>query len=130
MKRLTDDNHSIKTRTLNRNIMIIDHKKIEPVVIDGFKGGKGPMESRNYYDGQVRINMATLHPGDYAGYHKHEGTCEVIYVVSGTLTFTYDGQEETCSAGQVHYCPEGHYHGFANKSDEDATFLCVVPAMK
>lgn len=53
-----------------------------------------------------------------------------FYVVSGTLTFTYDDKEEPCSAGQVHYCPEGHYHAFANKTNEDATFLCVVPAVK
>ncbi len=109
--------------------MVIDYDKIEPVVTEGFKGGKGPMTSRPFFDGNTKINLSSLAPGASAGYHKHAGTLEVMYVVSGELTFDIDGQKEVCRAGQAHYCPEGHGHAFVNSGDGEAVFLCVVPTV-
>ena len=54
---------------------------------------------------------------------------EVIYVLSGELTFCYDGQEEVCRVGQAHYCPEGHAHAFENRTDHDALYLAIVPTL-
>ena len=34
--------------------MIIDFDKIKEAHIDGFKGGKGPLDTRNYVDEKVR----------------------------------------------------------------------------
>ena len=32
------------------------------------------------------------------------------------------------SAGDFHYCPEGHEHSFINDGDSDLVFIAVVPA--
>ena len=51
-------------------------------------------------------------------------------MLSGELTFCYDGKEEVCRVGQVHYCPEGHTHSFENRTDHDALYFAVVPSFK
>ena len=50
-----------------------------------------------------------------------------MYILKGTITFTFDGKTETASAGDVHYCPSGHTHCAENKTSEDAEFFAIVP---
>ncbi len=107
--------------------MIIDFGKIAEDSVIGFKGGKGELLSRNYVDGKCKIMMSCLKPGASSGLHTHEGNCEIVYVISGTATFHYDGAVETAEAGQVHYCPEGHSHFMENNTDEDLRYLAIVP---
>lgn len=109
--------------------MIIDFEKIAEAHTEGFKGGEGKLDTRNYVDDRARIMYSTLRPGARSGEHRHEGTFEVIYVLSGELTFCYDGQEEVCRVGQAHYCPEGHTHAFENRTDHDALYLAIVPTL-
>ena len=97
--------------------MIIDFEKIAEAHIEGFKGGEGKLDTRNYVDDRARIMYSTLRPGARAGEHRHEGT------------FCYDGQEEVCRVGQAHYCPEGHAHAFENRTDHDALYLAIVPTL-
>ena len=59
---------------------------------------------------------------------RHEGNCEMIYVLEGSGKMLYDGGEERLSAGDFHYCPEGHEHSFINDGDSDLVFIAVVPA--
>ena len=66
--------------------MIIDFEKIAEAHIEGFKGGEGKLDTRNYVDDRARIIYSTLRPGARSGEHRHEGTFEVIYVLSGELT--------------------------------------------
>ena len=87
--------------------MIIDFEKIAEIHQEGFKGGKGLLDTRNYVDEKVRIMYS--------------------FLVSGTLTFHYDGQTEVCHAGQCHYCPVGHSHYMENLTDHDAIYFAVVP---
>lgn len=109
--------------------MIIDFDKIEEVLIQGFKGGKGELISRNYDDGKCKIMLSKLRPGASSGLHTHDGNCEIVYVISGEATFHYDGHVETAVAGQVHYCPEGHSHYMENNSDSDLCYFAIVPQM-
>lgn len=109
--------------------MIIDFDKIAEDHLEDFKGGEGKLDTRNYVDDGARVMYSTLHPGARAGAHRHEGTFEVIYVLSGELTFVYDGQTEVCRAGQAHYCPEGHTHSFENRTDSNAVYLAIVPTL-
>lgn len=71
--------------------MIIDFDKIPEAHIDGFKGGKGRLDTRNYDDGKAKIMYSTLRPGASSGLHVHEGNCEIVFVISGIATFHYDG---------------------------------------
>ena len=85
--------------------MVIDFEKIAEAHLEGFKGGQGKLDTRNYVDDKVKIMYSTLRPGASTGLHTHEGNCEIIYVVSGTATFHYDDTVEEVRQGQVHYCP-------------------------
>lgn len=106
--------------------MVIDFEQIPEAHIMDFKGGKGALDTRNYVDDQARIMYSTLRPGATTGLHTHEGNCEIVYVVSGTATFHYDGEIEVVRQGQVHYCPEGHAHFMENKTDHDLVYLAIV----
>ena len=107
--------------------MIIDPNKIKEELITGFKGGKGELLTRCYSDGKCKIMFSHLKPGASSGLHKHEGNSEIMYVISGTMTFYYDGKKEVAEAGQVHYCPEGHEHYMQNDTDEDVYYFAIVP---
>lgn len=107
--------------------MIIDPKTIEEVTLHNFKGGKGPLITRNYIDDKCKIMFSKLPAGSTSGLHTHDGNCEIVYVISGTPTFIYDGESETVCAGQVHYCPEGHNHYMENRTAEDVIYLAIVP---
>lgn len=107
--------------------MIIDFDKTEEKVTEGFKGGNGLFLSRMFDDGKVKIMRDVLKPGSSIGRHTHTSNCEIIFVTKGTLVFTYDGVEETATAGQAHYCPAGHEHIAENRTLDDAEFLAVVP---
>lgn len=107
--------------------MIIDFEKIAEQHLEGFKGRKGKLDTRNFADDKVKIMYSTLRPGASSGLHTHQGNCEIVYVVSGTATFHYDGTVETVRSGQVHYCPEGHSHYMENNTDHDLLYLAIVP---
>ncbi len=106
--------------------MIIDFEKIAETHINGFKGGKGELATRNFVDEKMKIMYSTLRPGATTGIHTHEGNCEVVYIISGTATFHYDGVTEELRAGQVHYCPMGHSHYMENLTDHDMVYFAVV----
>ena len=93
--------------------MVIDFEKIAEAHLEGFKGGQGKLDTRNYVDDKVKIMYSTLRPGASTGLHTHEGNCEIIYVVSGTATF--------------HYCPMNHAHYMENLTDHDLVYLAIVP---
>lgn len=110
--------------------MIIDFNSIAAETINGFKGGKGELVTRNFTDGNCKIMYSTLKPGASSGLHSHDANCEIIYVVQGSMQFHFDGKVETAVAGQVHYCPMGHAHYMENVTDSDAVYFAVVAEHK
>lgn len=108
--------------------MIIDFEKIAEAHIEGFKGGEGKL-TRATTSMTAPASCTPRFARRRSGEHRHESTFEVIYVLSGELTFCYDGQEEVCRVGQAHYCPEGHTHAFENRTDHDALYLAIVPTL-
>ena len=81
--------------------MVIDFENIPEAHLSGFKGGKGFLDTRNFVDDHVKIMYSTLRPGASSGLHTHKGNSEIIFVISGTLTFHYDDEVEICRAGQT-----------------------------
>lgn len=47
--------------------MVIDFEKIAEAHLEGFKGGQGKLDTRNYVDDKVKIMYSTLRPGASTG---------------------------------------------------------------
>lgn len=110
--------------------MKLDFNTIPEETIPHFKGGDGEIKTRMFWDGSTRIMRARLSPGSSIGLHRHEGTSEAIYVLSGRGTAYLDGAAESLGPGQCHFCPEGHEHTLVNDGTEDLAFFAVVPTVK
>ena len=107
--------------------MKINFNEIEEVTNYNFNGGDGYFKPRIFNDGLNKILMGKLEKNCSIGLHKHTGTSEIIYVISGSGIMTTDGIEEVLKPGDVTYCREGHSHTFKNVSDEDLIFFAVIP---
>lgn len=107
--------------------MVIDFSKMEDTILHEFKGGKKDYVAKMYSDESAKIMYGKLEPGASIGMHTHETSSEMIYILSGTAEYIYDGQPETVTAGGCHYCPKGHSHTMMNNSNEDLIFFAVVP---
>ncbi len=107
--------------------MLIDFPSIPENVIPNMKGGEKEFRVRAYDDGKTRLMRGRLVPGASIGMHTHETNCEVVFVLSGTGKYLYDGTEERLEPGVCHYCPKGHSHSLINDGTEDLVFFAVVP---
>ena len=110
--------------------MIIDFENIPWERLEHFKGGEGALNAQMYWDGTTRIFHGLLEPGSSIGLHRHEGTCEMIFVVRGQATLLEDGERKTIHAGQCTYCPESHEHSLINNSSEEIEFYAAIPQQK
>lgn len=107
--------------------MIKDYNLAEWTANPGFKGGDGVFYNKMFSDGVNKMMQGKLETGSSIGYHKHEGNCEMIFIVEGCGKVLFDDGEESVKAGMVHYCPEGHSHSLINYGSEDLVFYAVVP---
>ena len=107
--------------------MKIDFQAIEETRIPNFKGGEGVMVAKMYVDDTVRILKAYLEKDSSIGMHRHEGSSETIYILSGEGKVLFEDTEEVLQAGDCHYCPEGKQHSLVNTGDEPLHFVAVVP---
>ena len=98
--------------------MLIDFSKIEEVHVPNFKGGEKELLKKAYADGRNCIMLDRLMPGASIGRHTHETNSEIMYIVSGTATFTVGDTVETVQAGQCHYCPKGGTHMLQNRGGD------------
>ena len=87
----------------------------------------GVSHARMFADGCNRIMRGRLEPGCSIGLHTHEGSSEIVYVLSGTGKALYGGGEERLAPGDCHYCPEGHAHSLVNDGTQTLEFFTVVP---
>ncbi len=107
--------------------MIIEYGSIEWKENPGFKGGEGSFLNKMYDDGTNKMMKGCLKPGCSIGYHKHEGSCEIIFIVSGSGKLVQDDEEFEVKPEQCLYCPEGHSHSLINNGSEDLVFYAAVP---
>lgn len=107
--------------------MIIEFDQQDWKANENFKGGEGVFYNKMFFDGVNKMMRGRLPSGSSIGYHKHEGNCEMIFILEGEGTVLYDEEKKPIKAGQCHYCPEGHSHSLINTSSEDLIFCAVVP---
>lgn len=107
--------------------MKINFDEIQLNCIPQFYCEEKELQARMYRDTQNKILYGKLEPEASIGYHKHETSSEIIYILSGTAKVLYDDGEEVLVAGECHYCPKGHSHSLINQGKEDLVFFAVVP---
>ena len=107
--------------------MIIDFHSMEETVIPNFLGGEGEIRAKMFVDERNRILHGVLEPGCSIGYHTHETSSEIIYILSGTGKVKLENGEEPVKAGECHYCPKGQSHSLINNSEGLLEFFAVVP---
>ena len=101
--------------------------QMEDTVLENFKGGQGVLSAKMHVDGDNKIMRGRLAPGSHIGLHTHEGSSEIIYILSGTGKVLCDGEYEPLAPGDCHYCPQGHRHSLINDSSGELCFFAVVP---
>lgn len=106
--------------------MIINFENIEESVMKNFKGGNGEIIGKMFFDGINRIMLANIEKGSSIGYHMHETSSEIIYILEGMASINMEGKKMIVKAGEVHYCKKGLSHGLTNEQDETLKILCVV----
>ena len=107
--------------------MLLDIFNMPAKPVAGFKGGEGEALVRIHQDDMGKVAQITLPVGASIGYHPHDDSYEVIYVLSGCGT-CYDGDEVyPVSAGMVQYCPQFDGHSIVNTGTEDLRLLGVIP---
>ena len=107
--------------------MLLKFNDMPDTVLHEFKGGKGDVITKMHTDDLARIMVGRLAPGCSIGFHKHETSCEAIYVLEGRADFLYDEGTETSLPGECHYCPKGHRHSMINNGEEDLIYFAIVP---
>lgn len=108
--------------------MKIDFPNIEAKVFPNFKGGEKNMDAKMCFDGKNRILWGSLEVGATIGFHCHDTSSEIIYILSGDGKVLYDDTVEFVKPGDCHYCPKGHSHSLQNNSStEPLEFFAVVP---
>lgn len=107
--------------------MTIDFSQIAEQCVPNAKGGEKELLKRAFTDGAVTVMLDRLAPGASIGVHTHVEDCEIMYIVSGTATYSTPAGEETVPAGCCHYCPKGGTHGLKNCGDEELVFFAVLP---
>jgi quercetin dioxygenase-like cupin family protein len=100
---------------------------MDDTVLHEFKGGKGDVLNKMYTDDLSKIMIGRLAPGCSIGFHQHEASCEMIYILEGKADFLYDEGIETALPGECHYCPKGHWHSMLNNGEEDLVYFAIVP---
>ncbi len=112
--------------------MIIDFTTIPFEDIPHFKDGEGNLHVQMYWDGTTRIMHGVLVPGSSIGLHRHEGSCEILFMLRGEATLieiSGNGEKSThiLCAGQCTYCPEGAAHTLINNGQQEVEFYAAVP---
>lgn len=107
--------------------MKVEFGAMEETAIPGFKGGEGVTHARMFADGRNRIMRGRLEPGCSIGLHTHEGSSEIVYVLSGTGKALYGGGEEASGSGRLSLLPGGHAHSLINDGTQTLEFFAVVP---
>lgn len=106
--------------------MLIDFDVLEKETVSKLNGGMGELETKKVYIDKKKMMLCTIPVGGSIGYHKHEDSAEIFYVVSGSGKVLCNGDIEELRAGVCHYCPRFATHGLENTSEEEALVLFTV----
>ena len=110
--------------------MLIDLEKLPVDIVPHMRDGEKEVHLKKWSDGPVKVLQGKLPSGASIGLHTHEGSCEMIFVLSVEGICLDDGEEYPFRPGMCHYCPEGHSHSVFNTGSEPLVLLGVVPNLQ
>jgi len=99
--------------------------------VDGAEGAAvqvllGPSDGMpNFY-----TRVFTLEAGARVPKHRHRSIEHEQVVIEGEMVLMLEKREVTVRAGDVVYLPADQFHGYENRSENQARFLCMVPAVE
>ena len=105
---------------------MIDFESLETKILHQFQGGSGDILAKIYADDLNRIVKSVYTPGVSTGYHCHDTSCEIIFILSGSCKVVHNGKEKRLTAGNCHYCKKGESHAVINDGNEDLIMYAVV----
>lgn len=112
--------------------MIIRHTDLKVDVHEEFRGGKGSVTMEHFLD-QAKANgtgrlfaKSSIPPGSSVGLHKHEGDCEVYYILEGKALVNDNGTEVELGPGDCNFCPDGGSHAIENIGSGTLTYIALI----
>lgn len=73
------------------------------------------------------MRLFTLKPDGIIPVHEHESTEHEIFVIRGQGLIDDGNRKTPVKQGDAIFIPAGERHSFANITDEDLQFICVIP---
>ena len=105
---------------------MIRFDELETKVLSNFQGGDGDILAKVFADDTHRIIKSTYAPGVSTGYHLHDVSDEIIFILEGTCKVLHEGKEERLNVGDCSYCKKGESHAVINDGEEDLVMFAVV----
>jgi len=105
---------------------MIDFESLPVSMLHEFRGGTGDIEAKIFGDELNRIVKSVYAPGVSTGFHAHEDSSEIIFILSGSCKVLHNDKTERISKGQCHYCKKGESHAVINDTEEDLVMYAVV----
>lgn len=75
---------------------------------------------------EAALSRLSLRGGAQVQEHIHEKSAEFLYVISGEMTLTIDGQSQTLRAGDAVRIPAGHKHAGGVAANVDRVELVQI----
>lgn len=98
-----------------------------------FRGGSGTIyitwlvENPPYDKSPIRkIALVEIPPGSSIGFHIHDGTEEIYYILSGKGIYTDGDRDVEISAGTLTITPSGTGHAIKNPGPKTLKLLAVI----
>ena len=105
---------------------MIKFENLDTKILQNFQGGNGDIVAKIHADELNRIVKSVYAPGVSTGYHTHDDSSEIIFILQGSCKVIHDGNEEHLSVGDCHYCKKGQSHSVVNDGDTDLVMYAVV----
>lgn len=112
--------------------MYISREKKHTEKLANFKGGEGYFNIAHITSKEYLNNHGTLfvdgklEPGNSVGNHKHEGTMEICYFLSGTGIVNDNGVIHHIKEGDVQICLPNEQHEIINDGQETLRYIALV----
>lgn len=112
--------------------MIKRHAELKTDHQTEFRGGKGTVVLEHFMDQKMANGMGRLFckivipPGASIGLHKHEGDCEIYYILDGKALVNDNGVEIELGPGDTNFCADGGSHSIENTGTTDLSYIAII----